>query len=145
MTFIHEKNILAFLCHFSFWSTWMRQGQNVPKHCEQQRKNTWTMSFKHWPSGSSGQYFQRKKHTHTHTHTHTFPMVQRQNSGSQGTRVLEGRELPRERTWRSGTRTRGATLQHQGERTHRERGYSPRAPSRLRGVCVSTCQRRKIS
>ena len=78
MTFIHEKNIPAFLCHFSFWSTWMRQGQNVPKHCEQQRKNTWTRSFKHWPSGSSGQYFQRKKHTHTYTHS-VFPMVQTLN------------------------------------------------------------------
>ena len=43
--------------------------QMFPNTVNNKEKNTWTRSFKHWPSGSSGQYFQRKKHTHTHTHT----------------------------------------------------------------------------
>ena len=119
--------------------------------------------FLNWISGSSGQYSLRNTHTpthtpvfpvvqrghtptlshsrgslwcreectcaHTHTHTHThpavLPMVQRQNLGGQG------------------TRTRGV-LQHQGKHTQGRRGQ-PQAPSGLRGVCVSTCQRRKIS
>ena len=45
--------------------------QMFPNTVNNKEKNTWTRSFKHWPSGSSGQYLQRKKHTHTHTHTHT--------------------------------------------------------------------------
>ena len=99
MTFIHEKNILAFLCHFNFWSTWIKQGPNFPKHCKQQREKIHeTRIFKHWTSGSSGQYFLRKKHTHTdtqcfqrgtprmnectraHTHTPVFPAGQTQNA-----------------------------------------------------------------
>ena len=93
MTFIHEKNTLAFLCHFSFWSTWIKQGPNFPKHCKQQRKKIHeTRIFKHWISGSSGHFSLRNTHTpthtpvfpvvqtqHTHTHTPLFPMVQRQN------------------------------------------------------------------
>ena len=157
MTFIHEKNTLAFLCHFSFWSTWIKQGPNFPKHCKQQRKKIHeTRIFKHWISGSSGHFSLRNTHTpthtpvfpvvqtqHTHTHTPLFPMVQRRMHACAPPpppAVLP--MVQRQNLGGQGTRT-GGVLQHQGKHTQGRRGQ-PQAPSGLRGVCVSTCQKKNL-